>query len=401
MEYGSEDEQTVNDQNNNFPSISFFSGAMGLDLGLEAAGFDIRLCVEIDKACQNTIRKNIYHLGKEKIPILGDITQLSYKEILSASGLAKGEVVLLAGGPPCQAFSTAGKRGSINDPRGMLVPKYLELINDIRPRFFVFENVRGILSAALQHRPLNQRGAGHPPLSPEEELGSLLKLIILPGFEKLGYEVKYALVDVANYGLPQNRERVIFVGSRDYEFSKLGLKDLIEIIPPTHSKEGKNGLLKWVTLGDVIKNLNESTPEYQSYSEKRAEIFKKVPEGKNWRYLRDMYGDEYLKEVMGGAYSSGGGKVGFWRRLSYSKPSPTLTTSPLQKSTALCHPEQTRPLTVKEYARIQDFPDWWEFTGSVSQKYQQIGNAVPVGMGKAIGKGLIEVIRRNCSESVI
>jgi DNA (cytosine-5)-methyltransferase 1 len=385
----------TNTNEHTFSGISFFSGAMGLDLGLEAAGFNIRLCVEIDKACQNTIRENTSKIGKKDMPVLGDITKLSYKEILMASGLPKGEeVTLLAGGPPCQAFSTAGKRGSINDPRGMLVTKYLELINEIRPRFFVFENVRGILSAALQHRPLNMRGPGHPSLAPEEELGSLLKLVIIPGFEKIGYEVKYDLVDVADYGVPQNRKRVLFIGSRDHDFSKLGLNELREIIPPTHSKDGKNSLMRWRTLGDAIKDLDQFRPEFQGYSKNRAAIFEKVPPGKNWRYLRDTYGDEYLRQVMGGAYNSGGGKVGFWRRLSYEKPSPTLTTSPLQKSTALCHPEQTRPLSVREYARIQDFPDFWEFTGSTSQKYQQIGNAVPVGMGEAIGKGLMEVIRR-------
>lgn len=375
----------------NLSSISFFSGAMGLDLGLEKAGFDTKLCVEIDIPCQNTIRKNLSKLNKENLPILDDITKLSYKEILLASGLAKGEVTLLSGGPPCQTFSTAGKRGSINDPRGMLVTKYLELINDIRPRFFVFENVRGILSAALKHRPLNRRGSEELPLEPEEQLGSLLKLVIIPGFEKIGYEVKFALIDVADYGIPQNRERVIFIGSRDHEFSKLGLNALQDIIPPTHSKDGKE-LPKWQTLGDVIEELSEEKPEFQGYSEGRADIFAKVPPGKNWRFLRDAYGDEFLRKVMGGAYDSGGGKVGFWRRLSLEKPSPTLTTSPLQKSTALCHPLHTRPLSVKEYAKIQDFPDWWEFTGSISQKYKQIGNAVPVGMGEAIGKGLLKVI---------
>ena len=374
--------------------ISFFSGALGLDLGLESVGFNTKLFVEIDTTCQDTIRKNLSALGKDNTPILGDITQYSYQEILLASGLKKGEICLLAGGPPCQAFSTAGKRQSIDDPRGMLVTKYLELISELQPRFFVFENVRGILSAAIKHRPLNQRGPNYPPLDPEEQLGSLLKLVLLPGFEKLGYEIRYDLIDVADYGIPQNRERVIFIGSREHEFSCLGLDSLQDIVRATHSKDGKNGLKKWRTLGDAIKDIDDPDPKYIAYSENRAEIFRKVPEGKNWRHLRDTYGDEYLRKVMGGAYSSSGGKVGFWRRLSYEKPSPTLTTSPLQKSTALCHPEFTRPLSIKEYARIQDFPDWWQFAGSVSEKYKQIGNAVPVGLGKAIGSGLMQVINR-------
>lgn len=379
--------------NKKLTAISFFSGAMGLDLGLEKAGFDIKLCIELDKSCQNTIRKNIGKLGKSNLPILDDITKVTYSEILNYAGLKKSKVDLIAGGPPCQAFSTAGKRASINDPRGVLVSKYLEFIDEIRPRFFVFENVRGILSASIKHRPLDKRGPSHLPLRPNEELGSLLNLVIIPMFDQIGYEVKYGLIDTADFGIAQNRLRVFFLGSRDHEFSKLGLTNFTDIILPTHSKNG-DGQIPWITLGEVLKKIKDKKPEFQKYSNKRAEVLEKVPEGENWRYLRDKYGLKYLKEIMGGAYESSGGKVGFWRRLSSDKPSPTLTTSPIQKSTSLCHPFFTRPLSVKEYAAIQDFPDYWEFAGSISQKYKQIGNAVPVGMGKAIGKSLINVIKK-------
>lgn len=382
--------QIMKFQDEGFPAISFFSGAMGLDLGLHISGFRFKVFVEIDKTCQETIRKNLPKIDNEDRPILGDITKLTAEEIMSKAGLS--EVTLIAGGPPCQAFSTAGKRGSLGDPRGVLVKKYLELIGEIRPRFFVFENVPGILSAAVKHRPLDKRGKDHPPLSPEEELGSLLRLVILPEFERIGYEVIYGLVDAADYGVPQNRRRVIFIGSRDHEFSRLGIRELKEIMPPTHSEKGEGGLKKWKTLGDALRDLVEEDPEYIPYSESRAEVFAKIPPGKNWRYLRDTYGEEYAKKVMGGAYKASGGRVGFWRRLSFDRPCPTLPASPIQKSTGLCHPLYVRPLSVREYARIQDFPDWWEFAGTTSQKYRQIGNAVPVGLAKAIGDGIVRVM---------
>lgn len=378
-----------------FPAVSLFSGALGLDLGLHHAGFSPLTFVEIDKTCQETIRANLPRLGRAdpcSVPILSDITQVSSEQILESCGMDVGEVALLAGGPPCQAFSTAGKRESLSDPRGSLVTKYLEIISEIRPRFFVFENVRGILSAAIRHRPLNRRGAGHPPLSDDERLGSLLAEVILPAFNRLGYEVLYDLVDAADYGVPQRRERVIFLGSRDSEFSAAGYTELRQMMPSTHCSGSSKSLRPWRTLGDALAGLEDSDPEYIAYSKVRADIFRLVPPGKNWRYLRDTQGDEFLREVMGGAYSSSGGRVGFWRRLAFDRPCPTLTTSPVQKATGLCHPQYLRPLSVREYARVQTFPDDWQFAGSTTRRYLQIGNAVPVGLGRAIGEALVKVI---------
>ena len=131
------------------------------------------------------------------------------------------------------------------------------------------------------------------------------------------------------------------------------------------------------------------------YSKERKRIYKMIPPGKNWRYIRDSekFTIEDLKNAMGGAYTSTGGRVGFWRRLSYDKWSPTVTTSPVQKATGLCHPTALRPLSIKEYARIQGFPDNWEFAGSIASQYRQIGNAVPIPLGSAIGKLLRSVIQ--------
>lgn len=376
--------------------ISLFTGAGGLDIGLEAAGFQTRVTVEVDRHCQGTLERNRAHFRDPRFPLFGDITETTPSEILEAAGFWPGEVALVAGGPPCQAYSTAGKRGSLADPRGGMFFHYAEVIRVARPRFFIMENVRGLLSAAMQHRPLHLRGEESPLLSPEEQLGSLLNNVILPTFEDdLGYEIVYGLVNALDYGAAQDRKRVIFIGSRDRELGSSrwpGRMPIEVLVPSTHNREGTEGKARWLTLRDVLEGLDEPVPEFIRYSKARAEILDKVPAGKNWRHLRDTYGEEYTRQVLGGAYGASGGRVGFWRRLSFNKWSPTLVTSPIQKGSSLCHPEETRPLSVKEYARIQGFPDQWEFTGGTAAKYKQIGNAVPIPLSTAIGCAVMRLV---------
>jgi DNA (cytosine-5)-methyltransferase 1 len=350
--------------------ISLFSGAMGLDLGLEKAGFETQMAVEIDKAARETILTNTKRLGKP-IHVFSDITQLTPNMLLSATGLEKGEVGLISGGPPCQPFSTAGKRGALNDPRGSLFRDFLRMVDGIQPRFFVMENVRGLLSAPIRHRPISERGNR---LEPDEEQGSAFA-VILEEFARIGYQFVYGLVNSADYGVPQTRERVIILGTRDNE--------KISLPSPTHSALGLR-LPKWRTLRDALANLNDPTPQFQAYSASRLKYLQLVPEGGNWRSLPE----DMRQEAMGGAFLSGGGKVGFYRRLAWDKPSPTITTSPAQKATDMCHPTELRPISVREAARIQGFPDDWQFCGSLSDQYRQIGNAVPVGLGEAIGRAL-------------
>lgn len=376
-----------------FPSVSLFTGAGGLDLGLELEGFSSRAFVEIDKDAQATLRTNRDLWSISDSPILGDVTNLTADEILHAAGLARAEATLVAGGPPCQSFSTAGRRGSVTDPRGTLLAHFARVIDGIKPRFFVFENVRGILSAAIQHRPLNLRIPGSAPLTNDEELGSVLKRIILPMLrDDLGYEVVYGLLNAADYGVPQTRQRVVFLGSRDREFGSDRWPFLDMALPrlmtPTHSRSGESGLERWRTLGDALADLEDPDDEFISYSANRRTVLDQVPAGKNWRHLRDTRGHDYLKTVMGGAYEADGGKVGFWRRLHFDRPSPTVPASPIQKGTCLCHPVETRPLSVREYARVQQFPDEYIFEGSIASKYRQIGNAVPVGLASAVGRAL-------------
>lgn len=367
--------------------VSLFSGAGGLDLGLDNAGFTMVAAVERDQHARATLQANCGRFRFPDFTLFEDVNTLTGEDLLVAAGVRRGGLDLLSGGPPCQPFSTAGHRLSIIDPRGSLFGRYLQLAEELQPRFFVIENVRGVLSAALKHRPLDQRGNGHKPLAPNERLGSLLSEAILPGIRnRLGYQVTYGLVNAADYGVPQIRQRVIFIGSRDHELAEAGRTPGInELVRPTHAKTPTPGQSVWRTLGDALEGLVETELEVLRYSPARAAILAQVPPGKNWRHIRDSCADDYLRQVMGGAYSSSGGRVGFWRRLRFEAPSPTLPASPIQKATSLCHPVETRPLSVREYARVQQFPDEYVFSGPTSAKYTQIGNAVPVGLAEAVG----------------
>ena len=348
--------------NSNRDVISFFSGAMGLDLGVEQAGLHVKICQDFDVSCVKTIEAN----GKNAI--LGDIRNIAPEDILNKTGLKQGEPFLVCGGPPCQPFSTAGKRLGINDPRGSLFMDYIRMINYIRPRFFIMENVKGIMSSPLKtesDQPLDKN-------SPKTVLD-----VILSEFEKLEYKTVYGILDAVNYGVPQFRERFVLIGSRDHEDIFLPI--------PTNFQMHQNKEMLWKTTGDVIKDLEKNPGECASFSSDRLKYLRMIPEGGNWKDLPK----DILEKAMGGAYLSGGGKVGFYRRLSYSQPSPTVVTSPVQKATMMCHPTQDRPLSIKEYARLQQFPEDWNFVGTTSAKYRQIGNAVPVGLAKAIGKAII------------
>lgn len=365
-------------------SISLFSGAMGLDLGLEQAGFETRAAVEIDKWSCATIRYN-----RPDLPLLsGDIRNIDAAIIVRAAGLRRGKIDLIAGGPPCQSFSTAGKRSSLADVRGGLFQDFARVVEYAQPRFFVMENVRGILSAAIRHRPLEQRGAANAPLDADEEQGSALSVILRRLGDELGYQVVHGLVDAVNYGVPQFRKRVVFLGSRDHEFAANGSMvplTIEDLLPPTHAEVPTvEQPYRWATLGEAIKSLRDRKPEYLKYSEARLKFLRLIPPGKNWRHLR-TYGDELVREALGGAYDSSGGKVGFFRRLTFDRPSPTVPATPIQKGTSLCHPTKDRVLSVREYARVQQFPDEWVFAGPTAEKYRQIGNAVPSGLGRAIG----------------
>lgn len=345
-------------------ALSFFSGAMGLDLGIEKAGFNIRFACEVDKFCRQTIA-----LNRPNIALLGDINDYEPDDILKAARLTtKDDIDLIVGGPPCQAFSTAGKRKAFHDERGNVFLKYIDLALSLEPKYLVIENVRGLLSCSLKPKSIHQR---EKKFSEEEIKGSALNLI-LKKLKSHGYSYSFNLYNSANFGTPQTRERIIIICSINGKTPPF--------LTPTHSENGEYELPKWKTLESCLKNIPRH--DHINFPEKRLKYYRILKSGQNWRNLPK----ELQKEAMGKSYYLGGGKTGFLRRLAWNKPSPTLVTHPAMPATDLAHPEQDRPLSIQEYKRIQEFPDNWKLVGSLIQQYKQVGNAVPISLGFAVGK---------------
>jgi len=363
---------------NGLTQISLFSGAFGLDLGFMAAGFDPKVALDVEKSSFTTINANLPDINF----INSDITSITTKKLLEVAGLGVGEVDVLVGGPPCQPFSTVGKRLGLKDPRASPLREFIRVVKEAQPRCFVIEEVPGLQSARLKHLPIAERNK-HALLS-DEKTGSAFK-VITEMLKETGYNLKYEVLNSADYGAPQSRKRLIFIG----------LRDSIPSMPePTHSNTlqlrigNKKPLLPWTTFWDVSIDLQGFDQEYSSLSNKTKEYMDLVPPGGNWKTLPS----EVIKKAMGGAYTSGGGKTGYYRRLSWDEPSPTVVASHNQMATLLCHPEELRNLSIEEYKRVQGFPDDWKIPGAVSTKYKLIGNAVPVHLSHAIALKVREML---------
>lgn len=260
---------------------------MGLDLGLEAAGLDPLAVNEFDPIICETIRRN-----RPDLRLYGqDIRELTADRLLQDLDIEREQLFAVIGGPPCQAFSTAGRRLGLNDDRGNVFLHFIKLISGLRPKYAIFENVRGLLSAPLQHRPHSQRGNGHLGLRQEELPGGAL-LYVLGLLEESGYTTTFTLYNTANYGVPQIRERLIFFASRDGHG--------IPYIPPTHDEAGNGGLPRWRTVRDAIGELLASDGECGSFPAKRLRYFSLLKQGQNWRDLpgrlqREAMGPELLR----------------------------------------------------------------------------------------------------------
>ena len=353
-------------------ALSFFSGAMGLDIGMEKAGIKSLLACEFDKACRMTIHKN-----RPEIALIGDINRYSATDILRMAKIPEDHKIdVVFGGPPCQAFSTAGSRRGFHDERGNVFLKYIDIVSELKPKYVVIENVRGLLSAPFPYRDsMDYDACVHSSIEPTKG-GALLH--ILRSLRAAGYTVSFELYNAANFGAPQIRERVVIIGRLD--------NGKVPYLSPTHSEGGSYGLPKWRTLADALDNLPKDVIHHHvEFPEERLKYYRILKEGQYWKNLPL----EMQKEAMGNSFYLGGGKTGFYRRLSYSRPSPTLVTHPAMPATDLAHPVLDRPLSVEEYAVIQEFPASWEICGSLLDKYKQIGNAVPIALGEAIGKTII------------
>ena len=356
-----DDHERSSDELPDIVALSFFSGAMGLDIGMSNGGIHALLACEFNKYCRMTIAKN-----EPDMALIGDINKYEPDEILRLAKIPKGRKVdVIFGGPPCQAFSTAGARRALNDERGNVFLRYIDVVASIRPTYVVIENVRGLLSAP------------YPYSDVEEPIKGGALCVILDRLKEAGYTISFELYNAANFGAPQIRERVVMIG-------KLG-EDKMPYLSPTHSEDGKFGLSKWRTLCEALNNSPIEEHHFIEFPESRLKFYRMLKEGQYWK---DLPPDMQV-EAMGSKLQLGGGKTGFFRRLKFSRPSPTLVTNPAMPATDLCHPTEDRPLSVEEYGRIQEFPESWEICGPILEQYKQIGNAVPIKLGEAIARTII------------
>ena len=322
-----------------FTTIELFAGAGGLALGIENAGFDTLGLIEFDKDASDTLKENRPNWNV----INDDIANISCLDLQQYFGLKKGELDLLSGGAPCQSFSYAGKRLGLEDARGTLFYHYAKFLEQLQPKMFLFENVRGLLT---------------------HDKGRTYKTII-DIFESTGYTIQKKVLNAWDYGVAQKRERLITIGIRN------------DLVDKTHFDFPEPHDYKPV-LRDILLDCpkSEGTP----YSEYKRKIFELVPPGGYWRDIPEDIAKEYMKSC----WYMEGGRTGILRRLSLDEPSLAVLTSPSQKQTDRCHPLEARPFTIRENARCQSFPDDWKFCGSVGSQYKQVGNAVPVNLAYEI-----------------
>ena len=326
-------------------SIELFAGAGGLALGFENAGIHHNLLVEIDVHATNTLRKNRPNWDVMQ----DDVRKINFSEYTAD---------VVSGGFPCQAFSYAGRKLGFEDTRGTLFFEFARCIKTVQPKIVVGENVKGLLT---------------------HDNGKTLQTM-LGVLNELGYRVAYKVLRSQYLDVAQKRERLVIIGIRQ------------DLITPFFFPKENNYI---IPLRQALKDVPNSVG--QSYTERKLLIMQQIPQGGYWRDLPD----DLQRSYMGASYFQGGGKTGMARRLSWDEPSLTLTCNPAQKQTERCHPSETRPLTVREYARIQSFPDDWEFTGSANAQYKQIGNAVPVNMAFHLGRCVLAMANNQPNEETM
>ena len=375
--------------------VSLFTGAMGLDLGFEKHGFEVRVALDNDTAVGATIQAN-----HRIMPVVTkNLSDIATSTILELSSLRVGEATVVTGAPPCEPFTTAGARNGFRDHRANAIYEFIRVVKEARPHYFVFEEVPGFLRSAKRHISFYERAKlkAHQ-IEPDARLGSAFEEV-MEDFQSLGYHLSFdannpksSLLNSADYGSPQKRIRFVLIGA--LHGRPITLPESTHSSPEsTAVSEGKK--LRWATLRDALAGLDSKDDEWVTFPEKWGQYLHMVPPGGCWR---DLPADLH-PIVLGGAHDDGtdpstsgmkGGRTGFLRRLSWDRPSPTLVDRPTNKANCLCHPDETRPLSVKEYARIQGFDDHWKFAGSLSQRYRLIGQATPIHLSTAVAARILE-----------
>lgn len=325
--------------------VSIFSGIDCLGLGVRD-NFDVVLAVEVEKkACETLeLNKDKFHPNLKVLnQDVCDVPDCIIKEFVGVNGII--------GGPPCKPFSTARGTFDPNNDKIKLIYEYLRWVKIIKPEFFLFENVEGLLNK--EKFPIFES--------------------FLEEAKSIGYRVEFKLLNAHDYGSAQNRKRVIVVGFRD------DLNIEFKYPEPVENK-------KYVR--DILDS--DTTGEYVEARDRIKELMPYVPEGGYWKHLKTP---ELLQKALGVNYEKrSGGMTGICRRLHRDKPCPTLVTSPVYNTTLLYHPIEDRPLSITEYKRGQGIPDSYELVGTLSEQYEFVGNGVPVEMAHEISKAISEVL---------
>lgn len=330
-------------------AIELFAGAGGLALGLEEAGFSLIGLIEKDKDAAKTLMLNRPNWNV----ICADIRTVVDQNLEQLFGIKKGELDLLSGGTPCQSFSTIGKRLGLNDVRGTMFYYYALFLSQLQPKMFLLENVKGLRNHDNKHT-----------------YTTMLNI-----FEDAGYTTTFTVLNAWDHGAPQRRERLFTVGIR---------KDLVDTckfcFPTPHEYKP--------VIRDIKLDENPSPSECARYSQNKYQVISLVPPGGCWKDVPEEIAKPYMKLC----WQMPGGKTGILRRFKLDEPCFTVMTSPSAKQTDRCHPIEIRPFSYRENARLQTFPDEWEFYGSLSSKYKQVGNAVPVALAKDLGTSIINAL---------
>lgn len=358
-----------------YSAVDLFCGLGGLSLGLQASGINVLGGMDIWKDAVETYKFNLRHPCT-----LGDITKLSAEKFLESINADAGDIDIMAGGPPCQGFSTVGKRNE-SDPRNTLVFKYLEYVKFIKPHYIIIENVGGIL--------ISKNGT---------VVSDMTK-----AFSKIGYHLKFKELIAANYGVPQLRKRVIFFGWREglvepeypepFKKAYVTVKDAIFDLPELESGEIARDYIKSPVSQYQTRARKGSKKLYNheaaNHPRELVEILKYIPDGGNRRHIPDHL------QPPSGFHNS-------YARLSSNEPAIAVTSNMRKPSSARCtHPTQNRGLTVREGLRLQSFPDTFIVQGSRTSQYLQVGNAVPPLLAKELGNSILSALNKNQIDKLI